>query len=166
MLTFFSDDIIWEIIPPGYTFKGFQQVQNFTNVSASNRVHDENNKIKIHNMFTDGESLCVEYHHGAYVPSLHITRENMANYCLIFHMKDGKFDHVREYIFGNGFLGRLGNFILKIMFRGLEHENIEMGKRNLRERQYIPESANQQLITDYLNIVNTDDYDSMASLSH
>ena len=47
--------------------------------------------------FTNGDHVCVEYTHKAIVPGLRL-RLTIDGYCLIFHVRDGRFDTIREYI--------------------------------------------------------------------
>jgi hypothetical protein len=61
------------------------------------RRHDERSHVEITSWFTDGEHLCVEYKHRLVVRGLGI-RLSADGYCLVFHMRDGRFDAIREYI--------------------------------------------------------------------
>jgi hypothetical protein len=59
--------------------------------------HDERSHSEITNWFTDGEQLCVEYRHKVIVRRLGL-RLTIDGYRLIFHMRDGRFDAIRQYI--------------------------------------------------------------------
>lgn len=61
------------------------------------RRHDERSHVEITNWFTDGEQLCVEYRHKLILGRLGL-RVTIDGYCLIFHMRDGRFDAIRDYI--------------------------------------------------------------------
>ncbi|MGO9152963.1 hypothetical protein [Mycobacterium sp.] len=61
------------------------------------RRHDERSHVEIKNWFSDGEHLCVEYNHRVIVGGLGL-RLTLDGYCLVFHMRDGRFDAIREYI--------------------------------------------------------------------
>ena len=44
-----------------------------------------------------GQYFCVEYDHTAIVKRLHY-RMQIDGYCWVFHIREGKFDAIREYI--------------------------------------------------------------------
>jgi ketosteroid isomerase-like protein len=63
--------------------------------AGSRRTHDNQSKVKITNWFTNNEYLVVEYEHGALVGGV---RVRIDGYCWVFHIRDGRFDSMREYI--------------------------------------------------------------------
>jgi len=92
-----TEDAMWTMMPIGYTWTGRRAVESFAVTAGRMRRHDERAHIEITNWFTDGEHLCVEYTHKAIVPRLGL-RLTLGGFCLVFHMRDGRFDAVREYI--------------------------------------------------------------------
>ncbi len=68
------------------------------------RTHRGEYQIAISNWFTDGEYLCVEYTHGTVLTGANsaglklAVKPGILRYCFTFHMRDGKFDQVHEYI--------------------------------------------------------------------
>ena len=95
--TLLTDDCTFSLMPIGYTFKGRQDIMAFVETAGDRRTHDEQSKVVIRNWFTDGPYLCVEYDHTALVKALHF-RMKVDGYCWVFHIRDGKFDTIREYI--------------------------------------------------------------------
>ncbi len=108
-----ADDAIWVIEPTGDTYSGYEELEAFVETAMSSRKHEGQYSIEIKNWFTDGEYLCIEYTHGgiltgAYLPRVKTKfKKGIAMYCITFHMKDGKFDEVHEYIQGTTFLSNL-----------------------------------------------------------
>lgn len=92
-----TDDATWTIVPIGYTWVGRRAVESMARAAGRSRRHDQRSHIEITNWFTDGEYLSVEYKHKLIVPGLRL-RLTVDGYCLVFHMRDGKFDVIREYI--------------------------------------------------------------------
>jgi ketosteroid isomerase-like protein len=92
-----TDDATWTIVPIGYTWAGRRAIESMALAAGRTRRHDERSHIEITNWFTDGEHLSVEYKHKLLVPGLRL-RLTVDGYCLIFHMRDGRFDAIREYI--------------------------------------------------------------------
>lgn len=101
--TLLTDDCTFSLMPIGYTLRGRQEVMAFVETAGNRRRHDEQSEVVISHWFTDGDSLCVEYEHGLIVKALHL-RSKIDGYCLVFHMREGKFDAVREYINPSGLL--------------------------------------------------------------
>ena len=95
--TLLTDDCTFSLMPIGHTFKGCNDVMAFVEIAGGSRTHDEQSKVVISNWFTDGHYLCIEYDHTAIVQALHY-RFKIDGYCWVFHMRDGKFDAIREYI--------------------------------------------------------------------
>jgi ketosteroid isomerase-like protein len=94
--TLITDDCVWTLHPTGYTLRGSAQVMAFAKLASGARTHDHTHKVHITNLFTDGENLCVEYVHGFVLSGLRL--KGSINICLVFHMRNGKFDQVNEYI--------------------------------------------------------------------
>ena len=92
-----TDDATWTIMPIGYTWTGRRAIESMAVAAGRRRLHDARSHIDIKNWFTDGEHLCVEYTHKAIVRGLGL-RLTADGYCLVFHMRDGRFDTIREYI--------------------------------------------------------------------
>jgi ketosteroid isomerase-like protein len=92
-----TDDATWTIMPIGHTWTGRRAVESMAMAAGRSRRHDERSHIEFKNWFTDGEHLCVEYTHKVIVPWLGL-RLSADGYCLVFHMRDGRFDVIREYI--------------------------------------------------------------------
>ncbi|MCW2649269.1 MAG: nuclear transport factor 2 family protein [Mycobacterium sp.] len=63
--------------------------------AGSSRTHDSQSKINITNWFTNNEYLVVEYEHAALVGGV---RLRIDGYCWVFHIRDGRFESMREYI--------------------------------------------------------------------
>jgi ketosteroid isomerase-like protein len=92
-----TDDATWTIVPVGYTWTGRRAIESMAMAAGRTRRHDQRSNIEIKNWFTDGEHLCVEYKHRLIVGRLGL-RLAVDGYCLVFHMRDGRFDAIREYI--------------------------------------------------------------------
>ena len=92
-----TDDCTFSLMPIGHTFRVRQEVMAFAETAGNRRRHDDQSKVVISQWFTDGDSLCVEYEHGFILKALHL-RSKVDGYCLVFHMREGKFDAMREYI--------------------------------------------------------------------
>ena len=95
--TLLTDDCTFSLMPGGCTFNGRQEIMAFVNTAGDRRNHDERAKVAIRSWFTDGNNLCVEYDHTAIVKALRL-RVKIDGYCWVFHIRDGKFDAIREYI--------------------------------------------------------------------
>jgi len=92
-----TDDATWTIVPIGHTWTGRRAIESMAMAAGRTRRHDLRSRVEIKNWFTDGEHLCVEYTHKLIVPLLGM-RLTADGYCLVFHMRDGRFDAIREYI--------------------------------------------------------------------
>ncbi|HLY29360.1 MAG TPA: nuclear transport factor 2 family protein [Aggregatilineales bacterium] len=95
-----SEDCIWRIMPPGVDFIGVEQVKSFSGMAMGSRSHSAGAKIEIRNWFAEGENFCVEYFHAALITRFHI--RVVENVCLVCHMREGKFDHINEYVDTSG----------------------------------------------------------------
>jgi ketosteroid isomerase-like protein len=92
-----TDDATWTIMPIGYTWTGRRAIESMAGAAGRTRRHDARSHVEIKNWFTDGEHLCVEYRHRLIVGGLGL-RLIADGYCFVFHMRDGRFDAIREYI--------------------------------------------------------------------
>ncbi len=99
-----TDDCIW-VIEPGVTeYHGSRELRAFVGTAMSGRKHDEQHKIEILNHFADNENICIEYTHSAVLTGEMTAgmrgtlKPGAARYCMTYHIKDGKFDRVHEYI--------------------------------------------------------------------
>ena len=90
-----TPDCKFSLMPAGHTWQGRTQVMAFVTSAGGSRRHDAHSKVTITNWFTDGEQLLVEYRHSALVGPC---RFNVDGYCWVFHIRDGRFDVIREYI--------------------------------------------------------------------
>jgi uncharacterized protein (TIGR02246 family) len=91
-----SDDCSFTLMPIGHTWKGRDNVMSAVMAAGRSRTHDSRSKVNITNWFTnDDEYLVVEYEHGALVGGV---RVKIDGYCWVFHIRDGRFDSMREYI--------------------------------------------------------------------
>lgn len=103
-----TDDCVWVMEPTGDTYRGSEELRAFVAAAMSSRTHTGQYDIEISNWFTDGEHLCVEYTHGAILTGTGVkVKKGVSRFCITFHMRDGKFDWVHEYINATTFLTRL-----------------------------------------------------------
>lgn len=99
-----TEDCTW-VIEPGVTeYHGSKEIRAFVNIAMSGRRHDETHKIEILNHFADNENVCIEYTHSAVLTGEMTAgikgslNPGAARYCMTYHIRDGKFDRVHEYI--------------------------------------------------------------------
>jgi ketosteroid isomerase-like protein len=90
-----TDDCSFTLMRIGHTWTGCGNVMSAVMAAGSRRTHDNQSKVKITNWFTNNEYLVVEYEHGALVGGV---RVRIDGYCWVFHIRDGRFDSMREYI--------------------------------------------------------------------
>jgi hypothetical protein len=110
-----TDDCTFSLMPIGHTFKGKKDVMHFVMTSGGARKHDRKSTIAISNWFTDGVYFCVEYDHSSIVRFLR-RRITIDGYCMVFHMTDGKFDEIREYINPSSIAGAmLTTLVLRLL---------------------------------------------------
>ena len=108
-----TDDCVWVMEPTGDTYRGKQELEAFVRIAMSGRTHSGPYSIQITNWFTDGEQLCIEYTHGLVLSGVFLpgikseVKQGVLRYCITFHMRDGKFDRVHEFIQGTTFLANL-----------------------------------------------------------
>jgi ketosteroid isomerase-like protein len=92
-----TDECTFAFMPIGHTFKGRRDVMRFILATGSTRKHDDKSRIRITNWFTTGDYFCLEHVHELIINLIH-RRTKIDGYCLVFHMRDGKFDTIREYL--------------------------------------------------------------------
>lgn len=90
-----TEDCAFTLMPIGHTWTGRDNVMSAVMAAGSRRTHDSQSKVNITNWFTNNEYLVVEYEHGALVGGV---RVRIDGYCWVFHIRDGRFDSMREYI--------------------------------------------------------------------
>ncbi len=95
-----SDDCVW-VIELGVTeYHGTKELRAFVGTAMSGRKHDETHKIEVLNSFYDAENVCIGYTHSAILSGRIKAgiKPGTARYCMAYHIRDGKFDRVHEYI--------------------------------------------------------------------
>src|SRR5574337_930100 len=92
-----TDDATWTIVPIGHTWVGRRAIESMAVAAGNTRRHDERSHIEIKNWFAAGDHLCVEYKHKLVFGGVGL-RLTVDGYCLVFHMRAGRFDAIREYI--------------------------------------------------------------------
>lgn len=90
-----SDDCTFTLMPIGHTWRGRRDVMRAVMAAGRRRTHDSRSRVNVTNWFTNDEYLVVEYDHGALVGGI---RVKIDGYCWVFHIRDGRFDLMREYI--------------------------------------------------------------------
>ena len=95
-----DDDCVWNMMPPGISIIGIDSVKKIVKFAMKSRTHNDDVKVKIKNWFSDGEKLCVEYFHAAFVTIFKI--KVVENVCFVFEIKNGKFIKLDEYIDTSG----------------------------------------------------------------
>ncbi|MGB9303328.1 MAG: nuclear transport factor 2 family protein [Mycobacterium sp.] len=90
-----TDDCTFTLMPIGHTWSGRDNVMNAVVAAGRSRTHDSRSKVDITNWFTNDEYLVVEYEHAALIGGV---RVKIDGYCLVFHIRDERFDSMREYI--------------------------------------------------------------------
>ncbi|MFD0366067.1 nuclear transport factor 2 family protein [Nocardia sp. GCM10030253] len=90
-----TDDCEFTLVPIGHTWRGRADVVGALTVSGNTNSHNGRSMVQITNWFTNDEYVVVEYERGAIVGGV---RLNIDGYCWIAHIRDGRFDSIREYI--------------------------------------------------------------------
>jgi hypothetical protein len=99
-----TDDCVWVMEPGGTEYRGIDEIKAMVGIAMSGRVHDSKHRIAVTNWFANDENLCVEYTHGAVLTSKFTAgihgqlKTGVSRYCITYHIRDGKFDRVHEYI--------------------------------------------------------------------
>lgn len=131
-----TDDCVWVIEPGATEYHGTMELRAFIGISMSGRTHDEAHKIDVVNWFADEENVCIEYTHSARATGKMTAgikgtlKPGMARYCMTYHIRDGKFDRVHEYI--NSPSVWL-SFLLPILLKYLHWQAIRKVKRTARK---------------------------------
>jgi ketosteroid isomerase-like protein len=109
-----TDDCTFSLMPIGRTFHGRTDVMAFVQMAGGRRAHDQRSRVTITNWFAADEYLVVEYAHRAIINPFRV-RITIDGYCWIFHIRDGKFDAIREYINPSKLsTGLLLSFVMRI----------------------------------------------------
>jgi hypothetical protein len=115
-----SDECVWVMEPTGDTYEGREEIRAFIDASMLGRTHDDRYSIQIIDWFATNERLCIEYTHGAVLAGTWSAglkgkiEKGVLRYCITYHMREGKFDTVREYIQGTT---PIANFLLPAVLR-------------------------------------------------
>jgi hypothetical protein len=108
-MSYLADDCVWVMEPGGTEYHGKREIREFVDIAMGGRIHDETHKTKITNWFASKENICVEYTHGVkstgtFTVGLKIgVKTGISRYCITYHMRNGKFDRVHEYINATSF---------------------------------------------------------------
>lgn len=108
-MSYLADDCVWVMEPGGTEYHGLREIRAFVGIAMSGRMHDRQHKEKTANWFADGDNLCVEYTHGARLTGKFTfglkagIKTGISRYCITYHMRNGKFDRVHEYINATSF---------------------------------------------------------------
>lgn len=110
-----TDDATWTIVPIGRTWTGRPAIESMATAAGRMRRHDQRSHVEIKHWFTDGENLSVEYKHSLIV-GRRGPRLTVDGYCFVMHMRDGRFDVIREYISPPGLAaGIMMNLLLPLL---------------------------------------------------
>jgi ketosteroid isomerase-like protein len=90
-----TDDCEFTLVPIRHTWRGRNDVVGALTVAESTKSDDGQSMVHITNWFKNDEYVVVEYERGAIVGG---RRVNIDGYCWIAHIRDGRFDSIREYI--------------------------------------------------------------------
>ena len=104
-LKHFTEDCVWVMEPGGTEYRGMEQLRTYIGIAMSGRTHDkDSHRIEIVGAFGDEENLCIEYTHGM-VATGKLTggyktrvKTGILRYCITYHIREGRFDRVHEYI--------------------------------------------------------------------
>jgi hypothetical protein len=99
-----TNDCVWVMEPGGTEYRGIDEIKAMISIAMSGRMHDSKRRIEITNWFANDKNLCVEYTHGAVLTGRLTAglrgrlKTGVSRYCVTYHICDGKFDRVHEYI--------------------------------------------------------------------
>jgi len=134
-----ADDCVWVMEPGGSEYHGSEEIRPFVETAMSGRRHDATHKVEVLNWFTDGENLCVEYTHGARLTGRSFAgmrgsvKTGVARYCITYHIRDGRFDRVHEYINATSTLfSALSPLMLGSLHRQAERKLAKASKKGAR----------------------------------
>ena len=94
-----TDDCAFTLMPIGHTWSGRDNVISAVTAAGRSRTHDSRSRVNVTNWFANDEYLVVEYEHSALGVGI---RVKIDGYCWIFHIRDGRFHSMREYINPSG----------------------------------------------------------------
>lgn len=124
-----TDDCVWVMEPGGTEYHGMEQLRTYIEIAMSSRGHDTGtHRIEVLNWFTAGENLCIEYTHGLVSTGKLLPRSiggveaGVLRYCITYHIRDGKFDRVHEYINSTSVLW---NFFMPILLGRLHRRTMK-----------------------------------------
>jgi hypothetical protein len=124
-----TDDAVWVLEPGGIEYHGAREMRTFVRIAMAGRSHDPNHRIEITNWFANDENLRVEYGHGAvttgsYTAGIRVRmKAESSRFCITYHIRDGKFDRVHEYINGTSWwLNLLSPVALGLLNRRVRRE--------------------------------------------
>ena len=101
-----TDDAVWVLEPGGIEYHGAREIRTFVRIAMAGRTHEQSHRIEITNWFADDDNLCIEYGHGGvttgtYTAGMKVRMNaKSSRFCITYHIRDGKFDRVHEYING------------------------------------------------------------------
>ncbi|MFD7846576.1 nuclear transport factor 2 family protein [Nocardia sp. NPDC059764] len=90
-----TDDCEFTLVPISHTWRGPAEVIAALTVSGDGKSHDDQAAVRILNWFRNDEYVVLEYERTAIVAGV---RLNIDGYCWVAHIRDGRFDSIREYI--------------------------------------------------------------------
>ncbi|WP_372588559.1 nuclear transport factor 2 family protein [Rhodococcus erythropolis] len=124
-----TDDCEFTLVPIGHTWRGREDVVRALTVSGNAKSHDGRPMVQITSWFTNDEYVVVEYERAAILGGI---RLNIDGYCWISHIRDGRFDSIREYINpSNPGIAILLTLVLRVYPR-LTRRKIKNGEVNIR----------------------------------
>ena len=131
-MSYLTEDCVWVIEPGGTEYHGAEELRPFIGIAMSSRGHDNgSHQVEIVSSFFTSDHLCIEYTHGmmlsGFLGKIIKVNAGTLRYCIVYHVRDGKIDHVREYI--NSPLWLL-NTLLQAMLAGMHHfalRKLQMG---------------------------------------
>ena len=100
-------DCVWTLPATGENFIGIENVRKLMEHAMASRTHTKERRIKVDNIFSTEDSVCLEYTHRSIAareltaktlsPPVEEGKELRVQICLVMHLKNGKFDRVNEY---------------------------------------------------------------------
>lgn len=128
-LSHMTEDCVWVMEPGGTEYHGMEQLRTYIGIAMGSRTHDTgSHKVEVLNCFTANENLCIEYTHGLVSTGKILygfkggVMTGVLRYCITYHIRDGKFDRVHEYINSTS---ALLNFFLPILLGHLHRQTMK-----------------------------------------
>lgn len=113
-----TDDAVW-VLPGGIEYHSAREIRTLVRIAMAGRTGDPSHRIEITNWFADDENLCVEYGRRNFPAH----SDASSRFCHIYHIRDGKFDRVHEYINGTSWwLNLLSQVWLGLLNRRVRRE--------------------------------------------